>query len=103
MHACFYKLNPSIYSYVGLTLLLTIWYDLKTNEYYFVICVLTFRNRNKNKQKAKELLREGRLKEAREYFQRCVEVTSEMAYDVIKACRLKNIDVIGVYGFVLLR
>lgn len=55
----------------------------------------TFRNREKNRKKAKELLREGKAKEARECFQRCVDITSEMAADTIKACRARNIDVIG--------
>ncbi|XP_047492578.1 exonuclease 1-like [Penaeus chinensis] len=51
-------------------------------------------NREKNRKKAKELLREGKAKEARECFQRCVDITSEMAADTIKACRARNIDVI---------
>lgn len=54
-----------------------------------------FRNREKNRKKAKELLREGKAKEARECFQRCVDITSEMAADTIRACRARNIDVIG--------
>lgn len=51
-------------------------------------------NREKNRKKAKELLREGKAKEARECFQRCVDITSEMAADTIRACRARNIDVI---------
>ncbi|XP_063597433.1 exonuclease 1-like [Penaeus indicus] len=51
-------------------------------------------NREKNRKKAKELLREGKAKEARECFQRCVDITSEMAADTIKACRARNVDVI---------
>lgn len=51
-------------------------------------------NRERNRKQAKELLRQGRTREAQEHFQRCVEVTSEMAHEVIHACREKNIDVI---------
>ncbi|KAL7645495.1 UNVERIFIED_CONTAM: hypothetical protein RMT77_003881 [Armadillidium vulgare] len=51
-------------------------------------------NRVKNRRKAKELLREGKIKEARECFQRCVDITSTMAHEVIKACRARNIDTI---------
>lgn len=54
----------------------------------------TIRNRIKNRRKAKELLREGKIKEARECFQRCVDITSTMAHEVIKACRARNIDTI---------
>ncbi|KAG8197493.1 hypothetical protein JTE90_007232 [Oedothorax gibbosus] len=51
-------------------------------------------NREKTRQKGKELLCEGRIKEAREYFQRCVDVTPDMAREVIEACRRKSIDCI---------
>ncbi|XP_067120008.1 exonuclease 1 isoform X2 [Centruroides vittatus] len=50
--------------------------------------------RNKNKIQGKEFLCEGKLKEARECFQRCVDITPEMAHDVILACRQKGIDCI---------
>lgn len=56
----------------------------------------SFRNRERNRKKAKELLREGKANEARECFQRCVEVTSEMASEVIRACRARNVDVVGM-------
>ncbi|XP_068227346.1 exonuclease 1 isoform X2 [Palaemon carinicauda] len=51
-------------------------------------------NRERNRKKAKELLREGKIKEAKECFQRCVDITSEMAADVITACRARNVDII---------
>ncbi|XP_042233541.1 exonuclease 1-like isoform X2 [Homarus americanus] len=51
-------------------------------------------NRERNRKKAKELLREGKIREAKECFQRCVDVTSEMAANVINACRARNVDVI---------
>ncbi|KAK7067479.1 Rad2 nuclease, partial [Halocaridina rubra] len=51
-------------------------------------------NRERNRRKAKELLREGKTREAKECFQRCVDITSEMAAEVIAACRARNVDVI---------
>ena len=42
-------------------------------------------NRKENKEKAVQLLSEGKMAEAREYFQRCVDVTPAMARDVIQA------------------
>ncbi|GBN68742.1 Exonuclease 1 [Araneus ventricosus] len=51
-------------------------------------------NREKTRQRGKELLCEGKIKEARECFQRCVDVTPKMARDVIEACRKKCIDCI---------
>ncbi|MBN3285729.1 EXO1 Exonuclease, partial [Polyodon spathula] len=41
--------------------------------------------RQANLQKGKQLLRDGRLSEARECFTRCINVTPVMAHDVIKA------------------
>ena len=40
-----------------------------------------------NRERAVQLLAEGKAKEAREYFQRCVDVTPQMARTVINACR----------------
>ncbi|GFS88349.1 exonuclease 1 [Nephila pilipes] len=51
-------------------------------------------NREKTRQRGKELLCEGKIKEARECFQRCVDVTPEMAKKVIEACKQKHIDCI---------
>ena len=50
--------------------------------------------RKENREKAVQLLKEGRGREAKEYFQRCVDITPEMALDVIKAARDRNIDCI---------
>ena len=50
--------------------------------------------RKENKEKAVKLLLEGKGREAKEYFQRCVDITPEMALDVIKAARDRNIDCI---------
>ncbi|KAK1170989.1 exonuclease 1-like [Acipenser oxyrinchus oxyrinchus] len=50
--------------------------------------------RQANLQKGKQLLREGRLSEARDCFTRCVNVTPAMAHDVIKAARARGVDCI---------
>ncbi len=42
------------------------------------------RRRQANLQKGKQLLREGKLSEARECFTRSVNITPSMAHDVIK-------------------
>ena len=39
-------------------------------------------------------MKEGRGSEAKEYFQRCVDITPEMALDVIRAARDRNVDCI---------
>ena len=41
-----------------------------------------------------QLMKEGRGSEAKEYFQRCVDITPEMAQDVIRAARDRNVDCI---------
>ncbi len=38
------------------------------------------------------MFREGHQREARECFQRCVDVTPEMALEVIRACQMRNVD-----------
>ncbi|XP_041107822.1 exonuclease 1-like [Polyodon spathula] len=48
--------------------------------------------RQANLQKGKQLLRDGRLSEARECFTRCINVTPVMAHDVIKAARARGVD-----------
>ncbi|KAL0964402.1 hypothetical protein UPYG_G00323340 [Umbra pygmaea] len=48
--------------------------------------------RQANLQKGKQLLREGKVSEARECFTRCVNVTPSMAHDVIKAARTRGVD-----------
>ncbi|XP_030384591.1 exonuclease 1 [Scaptodrosophila lebanonensis] len=51
-------------------------------------------NRQQSKKRAAELLRLGRVEEARSQMRRCVDVTHEMALRLIKECRLRNIDCI---------
>ncbi|KAI5102816.1 exonuclease 1 [Silurus meridionalis] len=48
--------------------------------------------RQANLQKGKQLLREGKVTEARECFTRCVNVTHSMAHQVIKAARARGVD-----------
>nr|XP_055028599.1 exonuclease 1 [Misgurnus anguillicaudatus]XP_055028600.1 exonuclease 1 [Misgurnus anguillicaudatus] len=48
--------------------------------------------RQANLQKGKQLLREGKLSEARDCFTRCVNITPSMAHDVIKAARTRGVD-----------
>ena len=50
--------------------------------------------RAENREKAVALLREGRGREAKEYFQRSVDITPDMALQVIKAARDRNVDCI---------
>ncbi|XP_060686817.1 exonuclease 1 isoform X3 [Hemiscyllium ocellatum] len=50
--------------------------------------------RQANLQKGKQYLREGKTKEARECFTRSVNITSAMAYEVIKATRMRGMDCI---------
>ena len=39
-------------------------------------------------------MKEGKGREAKEYFQRCVDITPDMAQDVIRAARDRNVDCI---------
>ncbi|KAA0711085.1 Exonuclease 1 [Triplophysa tibetana] len=48
--------------------------------------------RQANLLKGKQLLREGKVSEARECFTRCVNITPSMAHDVIKAARARGVD-----------
>ncbi|XP_029449877.1 exonuclease 1 isoform X2 [Rhinatrema bivittatum] len=50
--------------------------------------------RQANLQKGKQLLREGKVSEARECFTRCINITSAMAHNVIKVARAQGIDCI---------
>ncbi len=49
-------------------------------------------NRARYRDLARQHLREGRAREARECFQRCVDVTPEMAREVVRACQARNVD-----------
>ncbi|XP_061084540.1 exonuclease 1 [Conger conger] len=48
--------------------------------------------RQANLQKGKQLLREGKISEARDCFTRCINVTPAMAREVIKAARRRGVD-----------
>ncbi|KAK2832666.1 hypothetical protein Q5P01_016555 [Channa striata] len=48
--------------------------------------------REANLQKGRQLLREGKLSEARDCFTRCVNITSAMAHNLIKAARARGVD-----------
>ncbi|XP_014242809.1 exonuclease 1 isoform X1 [Cimex lectularius] len=50
--------------------------------------------REMNRRKAAELLRQDRANEARSLIQRCVDVTPEMASNLIKKCRSVGVDCI---------
>ncbi|XP_063287707.1 exonuclease 1 [Pelobates fuscus] len=50
--------------------------------------------RQTNLQKGKQLLREGKLSEARDCFSRSINVTSAMAHEVIKTARAEGVDCI---------
>lgn len=47
-----------------------------------------------NKKRAAELLRQDKPNEARTYLQRCVDVTHEMALELMQECRRRNVDCI---------
>ena len=48
-------------------------------------------NRAKNRKMAKDFLAAGNYQSAKECFQRCIDITPEMAREVIAACRERNI------------
>uniref|UniRef100_A0A3Q3LPW5 Exonuclease 1 n=1 Tax=Mastacembelus armatus TaxID=205130 RepID=A0A3Q3LPW5_9TELE len=48
--------------------------------------------REANLQKGRQLLREGKLSEARDCFTRCVNITPTMAHNLIKAARARGVD-----------
>lgn len=48
--------------------------------------------REVNLQKGKQLLREGKVSEARECFNRCVNITPAMAHNLIKVARARGVD-----------
>ncbi|XP_064600916.1 exonuclease 1-like [Liolophura sinensis] len=47
-----------------------------------------------NRKKAAQFLREGKRAEARDCFQKCVDITPEMALELMKACRSRGVDCI---------
>ncbi|TDH01001.1 hypothetical protein EPR50_G00175600 [Perca flavescens] len=48
--------------------------------------------REVNLQKGRQLLREGKLSEARDCFTRCVNITPAMAHNLIKTARARGVD-----------
>ncbi|XP_034070913.1 exonuclease 1 [Gymnodraco acuticeps] len=48
--------------------------------------------RESNLQKGRQLLREGKLSEARDCFTRCVNITPSMAHNLIKVARARGVD-----------
>ena len=50
--------------------------------------------RKENKEKGVQMMKEGKMREAVQCFQRCVDITPAMAREVIQACRERNIDCI---------
>ncbi|OZJ03433.1 hypothetical protein BZG36_03184 [Bifiguratus adelaidae] len=50
------------------------------------------KHREENREKGMALLKEGRKKEAQEYFSKAVDVTPQMAYKVILALKKENIQ-----------
>ncbi|XP_072247658.1 exonuclease 1 [Leuresthes tenuis] len=48
--------------------------------------------REANLQKGRQLLREGKLSEARDCFTRCINITPSMAHNLIKAARTRGVD-----------
>lgn len=51
-------------------------------------------SRREAKEKAKELMREGKMNEARTYINRAVNITHDMANQLMRECRKKNVDCI---------
>lgn len=56
----------------------------------FDFTCVPFRRRETNLQKGRQLLREGKLSEARECFNRCVNITPAMAHNLIKVGTLSS-------------
>lgn len=52
------------------------------------------KTRKEAKKKAKTLIAEGKTNEARTYLQRSIDITHEMALELIKECRKRDIDCI---------
>ncbi|XP_045161100.2 exonuclease 1-like [Mercenaria mercenaria] len=50
--------------------------------------------RELNKKKAAQFLREGKRAEARECLQRCIDITPEMALELMNTCRERGVDCI---------
>uniref|UniRef100_A0A182M264 Exonuclease 1 n=1 Tax=Anopheles culicifacies TaxID=139723 RepID=A0A182M264_9DIPT len=51
-------------------------------------------SRNNARKRGAELLRQGRIEEARSFLRRCVDITHEMALQLIRECRKRGVDCI---------
>ncbi|KFB47050.1 hypothetical protein ZHAS_00015119 [Anopheles sinensis] len=51
-------------------------------------------SRENARKRGAELLRLGRIEEARSYLRRCVDITHDMALQLIQECRRRNVDCI---------
>lgn len=51
-------------------------------------------SRKTARKRATECLKLGKMDEARNHFRRCVDITAEMAFNLIKECRKRNINCI---------
>ncbi|XP_046985139.1 exonuclease 1 isoform X1 [Schistocerca americana] len=51
-------------------------------------------SRQQSRARAAELLRAGRTEEARNYLRRSIDITHNMAVDLMRECRAKNVDCI---------
>ncbi|EDS31270.1 exonuclease [Culex quinquefasciatus] len=49
-------------------------------------------SRDSSKKRAAELLRMGKVEEAKSFLRRCVDITHSMALELIKECRKRNVD-----------
>lgn len=49
-------------------------------------------SRDSSKKRAAELLRMGKTEEAKSFLRRCVDITHEMALQLIQECRRRNVD-----------
>lgn len=49
-------------------------------------------SRDNSKKRAAELLRIGKTEEAKSFLRRCVDITHEMALQLIQECRKRNVD-----------
>lgn len=49
-------------------------------------------SRDSSKKRAAELLRMGKVEEAKSFLRRCVDITHSMALELIRECRKRNVD-----------
>lgn len=76
-------------------LTLKLWivkYSLPSWIFFLILFPHSIRTRKENKERAVELMRKGKHSEARQFLQRCVDITHEMALTLIQVCRAMNVD-----------